>query len=403
MSSKRSIISSFIGLSSINVLNIIIPIITMPYLSRVLTPSGYGIFLLFSSIYIFIFILIDYSSNIYAVREIAGIIDKNKEQEIYTSIQSVRLFFSVISFFLGVVYIITTQSDNISFPFLVLNIFVTVIGYYLTAPWYHQGKQDMMILAVSSFIARALQLIVIFYLVKSTDDLKIAVISTSLVFFITGIISYLYRRYRTGIKEKIKVKTIYPNLKLGFDSFIGDFAPNLYSNLPPLLIGLFTSPALFANYSLSMRLVNIAGSFQLMLAKAIYPSVVRGDFSLGRMTLINTLTGFIPVIFIFLFGSEIINIFLGQGYADVALYLKYLSPSILFASLLYSLSYGYFFPNKLDGKFRNISLLVSVISAIVGYFLIYKIGIIGAIIMFIMARFLFVIFYTYNFIKLNKK
>lgn len=403
MSSKRSIISSFIGLSSINVLNIIIPIITMPYLSRVLTPSGYGVFLLFSSIYIFMFILVDYSSNIYAVREIAGVIDKNKEQDIYTNIQSVRFFFSVISFFLGVIYIITTQSNSITFPFLVLNIFIAIVGYYLTAPWYHQGKQDMMILAVSSFVARALQLIVIFYLVTSVNDIKIAVISTSLVFFITGMLSYFYRRYRKGIKERIKVKTIYSNLKAGFNSFIGDFAPNLYSNLPPLLIGLFTSPALFANYSLSMRLVNIAGSFQLMLAKAIYPSVVKGNISLGKMALINTVTGFIPVIFIFLCGSEIINIFLGQGYDDVALYLKYLSPSILFTSLIYSLSYGYFFPNKLDEKFRDISLLVSVISAIAGYFLIYKIGVIGAIIMFIVARFLFVTFYTYNFFMLNKK
>lgn len=375
----------------------------MPYLSRVLTPSGYGIFLLFSSIYIFAFILIDYSSNIYAVREIAGVVEKEKEQKIYARVQSVRFFFSIISFFLSLAYISLTQTNSINISFLVLNVFMAIVGYYLTAPWYHQGKQDMTILAVSSLVARSLQLIIIYFLVKSVDDLDIAIVSISLVFLVTGTFSYLFRRCRKGIKEKVSLKNIYPDLKSGFDSFIGDFAPNLYSNLPPLLIGLFTSPALFANYSLSMRLINIAGSFQLMLAKAIYPSVVKGDFSLGNMALINVISGAFPVILILLLGDAIINVFLGSGYSDVALYLKYLSPSIIFASLLYSLSYGYFFPKKLDGLFRNISLLVSAISAVIGYLLIYKVGVIGAIIMFIMARFLFVVFYSYNFFKLNKK
>ncbi|ELY3839020.1 oligosaccharide flippase family protein, partial [Cronobacter turicensis] len=90
---EKKVFSTFSGLALINALNILVPIITMPYLSRVLTPHGYGLFLLFSSVYVFSFIIMDYSSNITGVRAIA--IEQNKiiQTKIFCEVQSLRLIF----------------------------------------------------------------------------------------------------------------------------------------------------------------------------------------------------------------------------------------------------------------------------------------------------------------------
>lgn len=345
----------------------------------------------------------DYSTNIIGVREIAEAKNQSEEHAIFSSLQSLRLFFGIISCFLSVVYVFFTVKGHLSFVVTAFNIVVALWGYYLTATWYHQGKQDMTILAVTSLIARVIQLSVMFLFIKTYDDITLAVFANSLVFFIPGAITSLYRNKRHKIKYNLSYKKIGQELRKGFNAFVGDFAPNLYSNLPPLLIGLFTTPAVFASYSLSLRIVNIAGSFQLMLAKAIYPSVVKGEVSLKAMMVVNVIIALFPILVIYLYGKQIIALFLGGGYEEVSYYLIFLAPTILFASILYALTYGYFLPNKLDKEFRNISLIVSVISAVIGYFLIYKIGVLGAIAMFVLARFLFMTLFVFYYFKLSKK
>ncbi|EOC5808436.1 hypothetical protein ACI49Z_004525, partial [Cronobacter turicensis] len=58
-------------------------------------------------------------------------------------------------------------------------------------------------------------------------------------------------------------------------------------------------------------------------------------------------------------------------------------------------------PRKLDKIFRNVSLIASFLSALIGYACIYYVGAIGAIIMFVLARLLFVLLFTYNYFKLK--
>ncbi|ELQ6256334.1 oligosaccharide flippase family protein [Cronobacter turicensis] len=398
---EKKVFSTFSGLALINALNILVPIITMPYLSRVLTPHGYGLFLLFSSVYVFSFIIMDYSSNITGVRAIAIEQNKTIQTKIFCEVQSLRLIFGVVSGILSSIYIAYTIGSTINLSFIIINVVITHVGYYLTASWYHQGTQNMIAVAVISFLARGMQLVVLFFFVNTVEDLKLAIISITLSFFLMGIIIELYRRKTLNLYFRFKSESISKNFKNGFDTFIGDFAPNLYSNLPPLLIGLTASPAAFAAYSLSMRIINIAGSFQLMFAKAVYPSVVNGKASFKKIMIYNIGVSFFPILIIYFFGGEVIKLFLGSGYDSTVIYLKWLAPSILFAAVVFSLTYGFFLPRKLDKIFRNVSLIASFLSALIGYACIYYVGAIGAIIMFVLARLLFVLLFTYNYFKLK--
>ncbi|EFK8875550.1 oligosaccharide flippase family protein, partial [Escherichia coli] len=85
---NKELFSNFISLSSINILNIIIPLVTMPYLSRVLGSNGYGVFFMYTSVVSLAIIISDYSSNIYGVREAAENKTSNRLNSVYVGMQS---------------------------------------------------------------------------------------------------------------------------------------------------------------------------------------------------------------------------------------------------------------------------------------------------------------------------
>lgn len=71
--------------------------------------------------------------------------------------------------------------------------------------------------------------------------------------------------------------------------------------------------------------------------------------------------------------------------------------------MLTAYSYGYFLPRHLDREFRNISLFVSLVSAVTGYVLIYLFSVTGAIAMFVFARMLFVMCYALTHRRLSRR
>lgn len=126
-------LKNFIGLSSINVLGMLIPIITMPFLSRVLGADGYGIVLLFSSLSIFMLVIIDYSTNITGVRDAAGNINDIAElSRIYSKYQRLRLILTLLYIPLALLYC-HIYFHNMSLMFCLEVIFVSALGYYLTS------------------------------------------------------------------------------------------------------------------------------------------------------------------------------------------------------------------------------------------------------------------------------
>ncbi|MFU2053771.1 oligosaccharide flippase family protein, partial [Gallibacterium anatis] len=70
--SKKVLISNFLSLSVLQVFSYALPLLTLPYLVKVLTPSYYGLISFSQSIAVFLFIIVDFGFNFSAVRQIAS-------------------------------------------------------------------------------------------------------------------------------------------------------------------------------------------------------------------------------------------------------------------------------------------------------------------------------------------
>lgn len=403
MKTKNKLLSNIYGLSSINIINILVPLIMMPYLSRTVGADGYGVFFIFTSAISFALIVMDYSVNITGVREVAQS-PAGMWQRIYTQNQSVRFclcFFSVVACTLYTVVFAEGYNDKLVFTFAIYAI--TLSGYYMSTPWFFHGVSDMKVIAVSSLLTRLLQLIFVLFFIKSKKDLDILILSNALSYFSTGVVASLYRKVRYKLKERLEINEAKNGFISGVNSFIGDFAPNLYSNIPQLIIGAIVPPSVFAAYSIAMRLINIAGSFQVIMCKSFYPLMSSGELSLKNLLYINIFLSVMAATFIYFFGLPLIVFLFGNEMSQAYYYLLPLAVSMIFAGVLWSFSYGYFLPNRLDKEFRNISVIASVLSAVVGYFMIYAYGAYGAIAMFVFARLLFACLYTFKYVSRLRK
>lgn len=391
---RKEFLNNFIGLSSINILNLLIPLITMPLLSRHLGSAGYGYVLLFSSVTIFMVIVIDYSVNINGVRDVAK--GNSENQSLYQRYQAIRLFFCLIS--TPFLYLYCLYNINIVNPLVLFELtIVSAVGYYLMAPWFHQGTSSLLIFSAITISIRVLQILLIIIFIKSSSDLIFVLRLNSYFFFLSGVILYLYRKKSFGVKEKLINKNIVQDIKDGFNNFIGDFSPNLYSNLPPLVLGSLVNPHIFACYSLAMRLINVAGSFQSILCKSIYPIAAKKKINVKSFLIFNITVSFIPILILLLYSDELVFLLLGHGYEDTIEYLNVSCIGIFLFSISSSLMFSFFLPNHLDGLFKKISVISSVMPAIIGYPLIFQMGAEGAIFMFIFARACFAFLYLFHY------
>lgn len=396
---RQEFLSNLIGLSSVNILNLLIPIVTMPLLSRTLGSTGYGIVLLMSSVYIFMVVIVDYSVNINGVREAAK--QENSLDCVYNKYQGVRLILSLMYLPIAIIYC------YYNIPSLsILNIFelmtISSLGYYLMAPWFHQGTSTLMFFSFAAVAIRLMQVALIVIFIQKDSDLLLMLRLNAYTFILNGIVLYFYRKSKFSLHFSLKNKINFSEFKKGFGNFIGDFSPNLYSNLPPLLLGGLVSPHIFACYALALRLINVSGSFQSILCRSIYPIASKKRIDIIAFMGSNVIVSLIPIGILFFFSDQLITWFLGNGYSEAALFLKIGSIAILTYSISNSLLYGFFLPCNYDKYFRNISLASSIIPALIGYPLIYFWGALGAMLMFVFARTSFATLYFYYFIKLRK-
>ncbi|MGJ0624807.1 oligosaccharide flippase family protein [Xenorhabdus bovienii] len=402
MSNKREVINNIISLSSINVLGIIIPIITMPILSRALGSELYGQYLLLITILIFGHTIIDYAVQYVGVRDVSKSRENyNKIRKYYIEYQSLRLLLCSIYTFVVLVYSYLFLSENM-FKWLIFSGIPYLVGYVLSSFWFYQSLAETKFLAYANILSRVISLLVIILAVQEPDDINLVVISSTWPIFISGIILFLRIKKEYKINIFFCRKNLFSNIKNGYAVFIGTLAPNLYNSIPTIILGSISSPSEFAKFAIASRICGIITTFQDILSRSFFPVLTRNKKNyLNKILIINSLLSIPLVILLLFFGENILLIFLGKQYEN-NIYLEILSIGIIFIGIINTYSDGYFLPKGYDRIYKNISIRISLISALIAYILIYNYSLLGGAIAITLARILFSFDYYLSYKKISK-
>ena len=169
-SNYKVVIQNFSYLSALQAFNIILPLITYPYLIRVLGAKQYGVVIFAHVIATYFSILIDFGYKISATRNIA--INKNKKDQlsvIVSSVLSIKFILWLLSF--GILFVLVNIAPGFKEDkLLFLLSFGITFNEFIFPQWYFQGVERMKYITFFNLSARIIFLVLIFVVINQRED-----------------------------------------------------------------------------------------------------------------------------------------------------------------------------------------------------------------------------------------
>ena len=141
--------------------NSIIPLITLPYITRVLGEAGYGIFSKVFNIVGYLQVIIEYGFGMSGARKAAITTDKKELSRLFSAFIFVRALLLIICCVVAGAVILVMEIDTTE-CICFISFLIMLIGTVFQQNWLFQGIQKMYYIAIISMVSRLISLIGIF-------------------------------------------------------------------------------------------------------------------------------------------------------------------------------------------------------------------------------------------------
>ncbi|CAL2080251.1 putative Flippase [Tenacibaculum sp. 190524A05c] len=333
LKSNSLFIKNFTYLSLVEVINIIVPFIILPYLITTLGKSNYGLVIFAQSVIIYFTILQNFGLNTYAIKEISiNSKAKNKLSSIVSNVISVKfiLFFINLLLLYALTFVFPVIGENKLLFFLSM----WVCFFDIIFPrWYFQGVEKMKWITYVFFISKLSSLILIFTLVESPEDyIKVPVIyAFGSLFPSIGSLFIIFKKDQ--LKFSIpRIESLKTTTKQSLNFFISEVSIAVFANSNKVIIGSVLGMVELAYYDLADKIITTFRNVPLTIVRdSIYPRVAKTKNLqiVVKTTKIMSVYAILVVTFIFLFAPYMIRILGGEDMATSILVLKLFSFAIL--------------------------------------------------------------------------
>ncbi len=365
-SDKGGLISNFLSLSVLQGVNLFLPLLTLPYLVRVLGVENFGLMGFSLSIIMLFNIFVSFGFGLSATREISinrG--DIKKISQIFSSVMVVKAFFVVVSlFFLTLLVFIF---ETIQSHFLLYYItFILVLGEALFPTWFFQGMERMEYITYISVVSKVISTVLIFVIIQNPADYIYFPLLNSLSAVFNGVFAIWFILSRFGVKFSVPpVKTLKSQVGKSYHFFLSRAANDGARYYAVTAIGLSFGNSVVGYYSIVEKLFFAFMSLFGLVAQTIYPYMSRTKdlLFLRKILLLVVIASVVILVPVMVFNEFVvylifdiknslisdifIAIFIGGffgvvssilGYPGLAAfgYVKQSNNSLIFASLIYS-------------------------------------------------------------------
>ena len=269
---KKRLFTNTIALAVIQILNYVLPFITLPYLSRVLDVDKLGL-VFFAQVFIdYFFRLAMFGFDFSGVRTIAVNRENNEKTNlIFNSILCSQGLFLVLSFIilsLLILLIPKFRADAIVYYFT----FLSVIGNVLILTWFYQGMEKMKFITILNIITKTIGLLLIFTFIKTNNDYYLVPLFYSLGALIAGIVSLIFIKKVFKIRFFIpKKENIIDTIKYSSQFFLTKVAIALYRQTNVFVLGLVVSTTAVAYYTSADKIFWAIFALYSTFINALFP------------------------------------------------------------------------------------------------------------------------------------
>lgn len=346
VSEHKGLVESFLSLSVLNAINLILPLITLPYLVKTVGLSNYGAYSIVYTTILTVLSISSYGFNYSTTKQIAQNKDNlNRVQVIFFSTIYARVIISIPAVILGLIFI--TYSYKSEYILMYIGGLGIIIGDIINPVWLFQGYEKMRYMTFANLTCKILFTVLIFMFVTSKDDYVFITFWNSAGFIAAGLLSLLisFRIFNLKI-IKVPFREIFFQIKEGWSIFLSTIFMNVYRNMNVLLLGLFVSEASVGVYSTAEKVIKAIQSATTPISNALFPYLSSSfkDKSAKECSIrILSINKKVSIILIFVsllsiaFSGFINSCFFGNTDERIAELICYMSPTIFIGGMNYIL------------------------------------------------------------------
>ena len=334
----KSVAKNYIYNLAYQILLLIVPLVTTPYLSRVLGVRQVGINSYVNTVVTYFIMFSQLGLNLYGRRQVAYVRnDRKKATELFWQLICIR----GMNFTIGILcYVIITVSSGQYLLYYSIYV-IHFIANAADITWFFQAYEEFRVITIRNFIVKILNMLGVFVFVRSGDDLWAYILMISLSELLSQMVMWF------GIKSKIdfKIPTLHgitEHIKGSFVMFLPQVITTIYTLMDKLILGLLSTEVQVGLYSQSEKIIKLTLAVISSLGMVSMPRIAN-DYTNGkiesfakRLSKNRRFVVFLamPLIGgIFGIAENFVPWFFGDGYEKVSCLMVLISPIILLIAL----------------------------------------------------------------------
>ena len=323
----RTLLRNYSSLSLVQLSNYILPLITLPYLTRVLGTSHFGLVMMAQATMVYLTLITDYGFNLSATKQIATVQTNTKEvsKQLSTvmTIKSGLLLMSAMTLYLLIQWVPLFNAHKILF----FASFLIVVGNTFLPTFLFQGLEKMGTISILNLIAKLGFTGLIFLLITEKPDYMWVHALWGCSYIVVDLMAF------GMILTRFKLHWVTPTLQSiqhtlvgSFEYFLSRVAIALYLNANVIIIGIVLTPTAAGLYSGAEKLLFAITTFYAPLIETVYPYVSRtkNKAFIQKILIVTASLNTIICTIVFFIAPILIPFLLGSAFAPASTYFKWL-------------------------------------------------------------------------------
>lgn len=383
----KTVFANFGYLSLLQVAGYVFPLISMPYLARVIGAEGFGKIAFASAIVVWIQTISDWGFNLTATRDVAQNRD-NKElvSIIFSNVLWARSILTLLSgiILLLVVLLVPYLRENADIIFVT---FLLVPGYILFPEWFFQAIEKMKYTTFFNLFLKLVFTVAVFVFIHKREDYLIQPLLTTIGYLLCGIgaLYLIFKKWGYTLYKPQWIE-IFKTIRNSTDVFVNNLMPNLYNSFSVMLLGFFGGSTANGIYDGGNRFPSIFYQFQSVLSRAFYPFLSRRPDKHSFYAKLNIVSALVGSVILVLISPLIIKIMLGDEFEKSVVVMQILSFSVVFLAMGYTYGTNFLIINHKEKPLRNLTFISSIVGMCVSVPLVYYFSYIGAAVTVLLCR-----------------
>lgn len=388
----KSVLKNYLYNSSYQILLIMIPLLTAPYLSRVVGAEGIGKYSYAYSVAYYFQMFILLGLNNYGNRTIASVReDKEELSHTFWNIYFMQFVFGILCMAVYILYTLFLSKDTCAAWILLL----FVLSGAFDVNWFFNGLEKFRLTVIRNAIIKILATLMIFIFVKSSEDVYKYILIMSCSFLLSQMVIWPFVKkevYFTKVSLKGVGKHIKPNCFL----FVAVLAVSFYRYMDKIMLGAMVSESEVGYYENAEKLMQIPVNLVNALGIVMIPRMAN-IFSTGNHRKESNDMILVSEMFVMFLTSALclgviavadvfVPVFFGEGFEKCITLLQILMPSCLFMAFANVIRTQYLIPLQKDKIYITTIGSGAVINLIANLFLIPYYKAVGAAIATLIAE-----------------